>query len=544
MRCLLENARLVDGSGAPAVSGSLLIEDDRIAEVGETSLSPDEVIDVDGAVVAPGFIDMHSHSDFTLPGDPSAEAKTLQGVTTEVVCNCGLGLMPANARVERFYERLSPMIFGEPSGGCFDDLDAYRSALDARGVSVNVACLVPHGNVRCAVMGMEEREASEVELEHMRQLVTEGMEQGAFGLSTGLIYPPGAFAPTEEIVTLAERIAPYDGFYATHMRDEGTRVVQAVEEALSIGERAGVGVQISHHKAAGRLNWGKTKKTLRLIDEARARGVDAHSDVYPYTAGSTVLSAIFVPLWAFEGSQDALLERLRDPATRVRIEADSKERLLGFAALPSILDRWFPKRLLLPFIIRELSKLVVISSTKHQHHYEGQSLHAIAKQRGQSVYETMMDLLVEEETAVAAIVHVMHEGDVSRVMKHPFTMIGTDGFPQREGKPHPRTFGTYPRVLEHYVRDTGLLALEEAVHKMTGLVAGKLGLRDRGLLRPGMKADITVFEPSVVHDRSSYEEPRRSPTGISHVFVNGVCTVRAGAHTGARAGRVLRKRMA
>ncbi len=541
MRRLLENAQIVDGTGAPARTGAILIEDDRIAEVGATTLAPDEVLDVRGAVVAPGFIDMHSHSDFSLPGAPDAPEKILQGVTTEIVCNCGLGIFPSNARVEKFYELISPVIFGEPSAGCYEDLDAFAAALEDRGVSVNVACLIAHGNVRNAVMGMEEREPTSTERAAMAELTEAMMAQGACGLSTGLVYPPGAYAGTEEIVELARVVAQRGGYYATHMRDEGARVLESVEEALRIGRESGASVQISHHKAAGRFNWGKTKRTLALVDAARAEGLDVHSDVYPYTAGSTVLSAMFVPLWAFEGSQHALLDRLRDPATRARIVEDSKTRMLGFARLPGWLDRWFPKRLFLPLLLRELSRVIVISSTKHQHHYEGKTLHEMAQMRGQDLYDAMLDLLVEEDAAVAAIAHVMDEGDVQRVMRHEATMIGSDGFPQREGKPHPRTFGTYPRVLERYVRELGLLTLEVAVHKMTQMVADKVGLPDRGVIREGARADLVVFGPERIHDRSSYEDPKRSPDGIDHVFVNGAWTVKDGAHTGARAGRVLRR---
>ncbi len=539
MRLLIRDACILDGTGAPATRGDVLIEDECIAEVGDIRSRPDEVLDAEGRVLAPGFIDMHSHGDFTLPGDPEASAKILQGVTTEVVCNCGLGLMPATPRVERFYELISPVIFGEQGGGCYRDLDAYRDAMEARGISVNAACLVPHGNVRCAVMGMEEREATGTEVALMREIVEASMAQGAFGLSTGLVYPPGAYADTDELVRLAEVVRPFGGFYATHMRDEGAGLLDSVDEALRVGHEAGVGVQISHHKAAGRFNWGKTKVTLRKVEAARARGVDVHSDVYPYTAGSTVLSAMFVPLWAFEGSQRALLDRLEDPATRLRIVHDSKQRLMGFAKLPGLLDRVFPKRVLLPYLLREISKVVVISSVKRQHHYEGKSLGEIARMRGQALYEAMLDLLVEEETAVAAIAHVMSERDVQRVLAHPTTMIGSDGFPQREGKPHPRTYGTYPRVLEHYVRVLGLLTLEQAVHKMTGMVAAKLGLTDRGVIREGARADLVLFAPERVEDRATYTDPRNAPRGIDHVFVNGAWTVRDGQHTGARAGRVL-----
>ncbi|MGE0785562.1 MAG: amidohydrolase family protein [Sandaracinaceae bacterium] len=541
MRTLIENARIIDGTGGPSRQGAVLIEDERIAELGETSLTPDEIIDVEGAVVAPGFIDVHSHSDFSLPGFPDARAKVLQGVTTEVVCNCGLGIFPANQRVEDFYELISPVIFGEPTAGCYRDLDAYRAALEGRGVAVNVACLIAHGNVRGAVMGMDERHATDGELDGMREICATQMEQGAFGLSTGLVYPPGAYAPTEEIVELARVVARDGGIYATHMRDEGSDVVRSVQETLRIGREAKVSVQISHHKAAGRFNWGKTKKTLALVDEARAQGVDVHSDVYPYTAGSTVLSAMFVPLWAFEGSQDAMLARLKDPATRARIIADSKKRLLAFARLPGVLDRWFPKRLFLPLLLREMSKVVVISSTKRQHHYEGMSLEALAKSRGQPLFDAMLDLLVEEDAAVAAIAHVMDEADVQRVMAHPKTMIGSDGFPQREGKPHPRTFGTYPRVIERYVKELGLLSLESAVHKMTGMVAEKLAIADRGVLREGAFADLVVFSPERVHDRATFESPQNPPLGFSHVMVNGAFIVRDGEATAARPGRVLRR---
>ncbi|MCC6875929.1 MAG: D-aminoacylase [Sandaracinaceae bacterium] len=540
MRLLIRNARIADGTGAPIREGDVLVEGEHVAEVFETSLAPDEVLDAGGMLLAPGFIDVHSHNDFTLPGEGDAQAKLLQGVTTEVVGNCGLGVTPANPRVEQFYALLSPMIFGDRSQACFEDLDAYRALLHERGISVNAAVLIPHGNVRCAAMGMEERQAREGELEHMRELVARQMEQGAFGLSTGLVYPPGAFAETEEVIELAKVAAAHRGIYATHMRDEGARLVQSVEETLRIGREANVSVQISHHKAAGRFNWGKVERTLRMVEEARAEGLDVHSDVYPYTAGSTVLSAMFVPLWAFEGSQEQLLERLRDPATRERMVQDSKQKLMRFAQLPGVLDRIFPKKLILPFLLYELSKLVIISSVKHQHHYEGKSLREIMRLRGQKrVYDTIFDLLLEEEGAVAAIAHVMSEKDVETVMKHPTTMLGTDGFPQREGKPHPRTYGTYPRVIEHYVRERGLLTMEQAIHKMTGMIAKKLRLHDRGEIRAGARADLVLLAPEKVRDRATYESPRSSPAGFAHVFVNGAWTVKDGRHTGVRAGRVL-----
>ena len=541
-RVLIKGGKLLDGTGAAAREGDLLIEGDRIAEVFGATLSPDEVLDARGLFVAPGFIDVHSHSDFSLPVDPSAAAKVLQGVTTEVVGNCGLGLQPANAQVDALYARMLPIVFGESGGDstCSPTLAAYRARLAALGIAVNAAALIPHGNVRAAVMAMAERAPSASELSAMTELVAQGMQEGAFGLSTGLIYPPGAYAETEELVALARAVAPLEGLYATHMRNEGPRLVEAVAEAISIGERAGVAVQLSHHKAAGQLNWGKVKTTLAMVDAAAARGLDIHSDVYPYTAGSSVLSSMFVPLWAFEGSLDRLEERIGEPATRARIVRDVQDLQLTFVDLP----RWLafvPKRWLLPIVSAVLGRSIVISSVKRQRRYEGMTIGAIAKERGRSLHEAMLDLLVEEDFGVTAIAHVMSEKDVQTVLAHPRTMVGTDGMPTRSGKPHPRAYGTYPRVLQHYVGELGLLSLEQAVHRMTGMVARKLGLPDRGVLAAGAAADLVVFDPATLRDNATYLDPRRSPDGVVHVFVNGAWTVRGGKQTAARAGMVLVK---
>lgn len=522
----------------PGRKGDLLVEDDRIAEVGETSLPPDEVIDARGMVVAPGFIDMHSHGDFSLPRDPDAAAKVMQGVTTEVIGNCGLGLHPANTAVDEMYLRIAPIVFGEAGTMCSRTLGDYRARLESTGISVNAAPLIAHGNVRAMVMGMSEADPTQAQIGAMRELVAHGLEEGAFGMSSGLTYAPGAYAKTEEMIRLAEVVAAQGGIYATHMRNEGSRLVEAVAEAIEIGEKAGVSVQISHHKAAGNFNWGKVKTTLGMIDDANLRGLEIHSDVYPYTAGSTVLTAMFLPLWAFEGSTDRMLERMRDPETRARIIRDAKEQLLAYVDLPKWLSR-VPKRWLLPLILKKMGDVVVLNSVKKQRRYEGRKIGEIAKERGKELHEAMIDLLIEEETAVSAIAHVMSEDDVRAVMLHPRTMIGTDGFPLKDGKAHPRTYGTYPRVLSHYVNKVGLLTLEDAIHRMTGLVARKLGLSDRGVLERGARADLVVFDAARIKDRATFADPHNAPEGIAHVFVNGVWTVKDGAHTGARGGRVL-----
>ncbi len=514
------------------------MEGDRIAEVGETSLPPDETIDVRGMVVAPGFIDIHSHGDFSLPRDPDAAAKVMQGVTTEVIGNCGLGLHPANAAVDDLYQRIAPIVFGEGGTMCSRTLKDYRARLEMTGISVNAAPLIAHGNVRAVVMAMSEADPTATQIEGMRQLIEQGMDEGAFGMSSGLTYAPGAYARTPELVSLSEVVAEHRGIYATHMRNEGSRLVEAVAEAIEIGEKAGVSVQISHHKAAGNFNWGKVKTTLGMIDDANLRGLEIHSDVYPYTAGSTVLTAMFLPLWAFEGSTERMLERMKDPETRARIIKDSKEQLLAYVDLPKWLSR-VPKKWLLPIVLKKMGDVVVLNSVKKQKHYEGRRLNDIARERGKELHEAMIDLLIEEETAVSAIAHVMSEDDVRAVMSHPRTMIGTDGFPLKDGKAHPRTYGTYPRVLSHYVNKVGLLTLEDAIHRMTGLVARKLGMTDRGVLEKGAMADLVVFDAARIKDRATFKDPHNSPEGIAHVFVNGAWTVKDGVHTGARGGRVL-----
>ncbi len=528
----------MDGTGMPGRKGDLLVEDDRIAEVGATSLPPDEVIDARGMVVAPGFIDIHSHGDFSLPRDGDAAAKVMQGVTTEVIGNCGLGLHPANAAVDEMYLRIAPIVFGESGTMCSRTLGDYRARLESTGISVNAAPLIAHGNVRAMVMAMSEADPTQTEVAAMRELVAYGLDEGAFGMSSGLTYAPGAYAKTEEMIRLAEVVAEQGGIYATHMRNEGSRLVEAVAEAIEIGEKAGVSVQISHHKAAGNFNWGKVKTTLGMIDDANLRGLEIHSDVYPYTAGSTVLTVMFLPLWAFEGSTERMLERMRDPETRARIVHDAKEQLLAYVDLPKWLSR-VPKRWLLPLILKKMGDVVVLNSVKKQRHYEGRKIGEIAKERGKELHEAMIDLLIEEETAVSAIAHVMSEDDVRAVMLHPRTMIGTDGFPLKDGKAHPRTYGTYPRVLSHYVNKVGLLTLEDAIHRMTGLVARKLGMTDRGVLEEGARADLVVFDAARIKDRATFADPHNAPEGVAHVFVNGVWTVKDGAHTGARGGRVL-----
>lgn len=542
-RILITGAQIIDGTGAPARTAEVLIEEDVIAAVGDISglPAPTEVVEAGGRTLTPGFIDVHSHGDFVLPSDPEAAPKVRQGITTEVVANCGLGLSPANERVQDMYRQFGQLFGGDGSTTCSPDLEHYRKRLESTGVGVNVACLIPHGNVRCAVLGMDERKPTPTEVEHMQSLVSEVMAQGAFGMSSGLVYPPGAYAETEELISLAEMAAAAGGLYASHVRDEGTHLEASIEEALTIGEQAGLPVQISHHKASGHSNWGKVRKTLAMLDAARERGLEVHSDMYPYTAGSTMLAAMLVPLWVFSGSSpEESLQRLADRQLRPRIVRDAKKRLEEFIVLPGFLN-YLPKGPLVPAVVRKLSDLVVIGSVKRQKQYEGKTLREVAAMRGRPLIEALLDLLVEEDAAVTAVAHVMAEDDVREVLADAYTMIGTDGMPTLDGKPHPRSYGTYPRVLEHYVRRLGLFGWEAAIHKMTGMPAAKYRLEGRGVIAPGARADLTLFDPHRVQDRATYARPKRSPEGIDYVWVGGTAVIDAGQTTGARPGRVLRR---
>ncbi|MGE4609247.1 MAG: amidohydrolase family protein, partial [Myxococcota bacterium] len=368
----------------------------------------------------------------------------------------------------------------------------YFAHLDSNPPSVNVGVLVGHGTIRLEAMGGARRAPDAGELARMESQLREGLDAGAVGLSTGLVYEPGRHAQTGEIVSLASLMSESGGLYTTHMRNEGARLLDAVAEAIEIGERAGVSVQISHHKASGPANWGRVRESLELIEVARLRGVDVHADQYPYTAGSTVLSAI----------------------------AQDQERAL--VDDPNSLDR------------------IVIASTSNHPEWEGQTLTQLGERLSVAGADIALRVLADEPGATV-VLHTMDENDVRTVMCHPTTMIGSDGIPTLGGKPHPRLYGTFARVIGHYARDLGLFPLEDAIHRMTGLSAQKFGLRDRGELREGAYADLVLFDPNQIIDRGTFEDPNQYPDGIVRVFVNGTEVVRDGEHTGARPGQVLRR---
>lgn len=489
---VIRGATLLDGTGAPPTPGDLAVRDGRIAALGAIEAAPAEgapALDGRGLALAPGFVDVHTHDDFAVLLHPEMGFKVQGGVTTVVVGNCGLGAAP-HAVARGMAGAFHP-------GAALPDWDGYGgylARLDESPPSCHVAALVGHGTVRAAVMGGAARAPEPGELAALRALVREGVEAGCFGLSTGLLYEPGRHARSDEIATLAAEFAGRGGLYATHLRDEGTGLLDSVREAIGIGEQAGVPVQISHHKAAGRAAWGRVRESLALIEAARARGVDVMADQYPYTAGSTVLAAVV-----------SFVEGERGGAGRGE-PAD-----------------------------------VVIASAPGHPEWEGRSIAALAEAWAVAPGAAARRVLDAEGPRCTVTLHMMAEEDVRTVLRHPTTMIGSDGLPTLHGKPHPRLYGTFARVLGHYARDLGVLSLAEAVHRMTGLPARRFGLTDRGVLRPGAWADLVLFDPARIADVATYADPHHPPAGIAHVLVDGTAVVRDGAHTGARPGRALRR---
>ena len=496
---LLKNGRIVDGSGSPWYRGDLGVSGDTIVRIAANITEPAKrTIDLNGQVIAPGFIDIHTHARRGIFDVPTADNYVRQGVTT--------------------------LIEG-PDGSSPIPLAPFFARLEALPRSVNLASFIGQGSVRSAVIGDVNRKPTAEELDKMRALVKQGMEDGALGLSSGLFYVPGTFTPTDEVVELARVAGRFGGIYISHMRDEASRVVDSVKETIAIGERGGLPTQVTHHKIIGKKNWGQSATTLRLIDEARARGVDATIDQYPYTASSTSIASALLPAWALEGGRDAVLQRLKDPTTRARIKAETIR------------------------LIREERgggdpKNVVLASCSWDASLAGKNLTDVTRLR--KLAPTIPNaaeatLWLVEQGGCQGIFHAISEADLRRILRHPATMIGSDGEIPIFGRasPHPRSYGTFARVLGVYVREQQIITLEEAVRKMTSFPAQRLGLGDRGLLRPGMKADVAIFDPGQVRDRATFEKPHQYAEGFSYVIVNGQIVFEAGAMTAARPGKVL-----
>ncbi len=496
---VLRGGRIVDGTASPWYRADVAIKDDTIVRIAPGITEPAaRTVDVNGLVVAPGFIDIHTHARRGLFELPSADNYTRQGVTT--------------------------LIEG-PDGGSPLPLKPFLEKIMALGISPNFASFIGQGTIRGQVVGEADRAATRDEIEQMRGLVRQAMHEGAFGLSSGLFYVPGAFTPTEEVIELARVAGEMGGIYISHMRDEAKGVVESVRETIAIGEKGRLPTQLTHHKVVGKAYWGASVETLRMIDEARARGVDATIDQYPYTASSTNIGSALMPSWALEGGREATLTRLKDPATRAKIKAET------VAIIRDERGGGDPKN-------------VQIAANQWDPTMAGKTLADVTAGRKlpvtlENAAETT--LWIFEQGNAQGIFHAIGEQDLERILVHPATMVASDGEVAIFGRnhPHPRSYGTFVRVLGLYARDKKLLPLETAVQKMTALPAQRLGLADRGVLRVGMKADIAVFDAARVRDTATFEKPHAYAEGVSYVIVNGQVIVDSGRMTPARPGRVL-----
>ncbi len=519
---LIVNGRVVDGAGNPWYKADVGITGESISAIGKLHDSgAGRIIDAEGLVVAPGFIDIHGHSSYSVLIDPRVESKVRQGVTTEVSGNCGTSPAPMSGAVREYREAFMRPQLPEGFDLDWETMGEYLDKIDERGAAFNVVPLVGQGSVRQNVMGFEDRQPTKGELEEMRDLIAGALKDGAWGMSSGLVTTPSCYADTDELTELAKVVAEHHGVYYIHLRGESETLFKALDEAFEIGRRSGGSLEIVHFKTSGRDNWGNTEEGLRKIEEARAQGMDITIDQYPYIASSISLSAL-IPPWAHEGGNDRLLERLRDPKVRRRIKE-------GPARFANELDD------------------VLISFAKNNPDYEGKRVTEIASMEDKDPMDAVFDLLLAENAQAGMVSFGMSEEDVERVMCSPYMMVCSDGLGvspsgvHNRGKPHPRYYGAFPRVLSRYVREKGVLSLQEAVRKMTSLPAQRIGLRDRGLLREGFKADVVLFDPETVNDEATFTDPHRFPKGIPYVMVNGGLVVDGGDQTGELPGQVLRK---
>jgi N-acyl-D-amino-acid deacylase len=521
---LIKDGEILDGTGKPGYIADIAISEDRIVDIGSfPQETATRFIHANGLTVTPGFVDIHSHTDISLFVNPRAESKIRQGITTEVSGNCGATPFPYDKNrisgtqkvLARYELELDWLTCGE-----------FLARLEKQGIGINYATFVGQGNIRSAVMGEDDREPTSEEIKQMQNQVAKAMEEGAFGLSTGLIYPPGSFAKTQEIVELAKTAAKYGGIYSTHMRSEGKFLLEAIEEAITICRDGEIPLQISHLKVSGNRNWGKAKLAVEKIANARNAGLPVSADRYTYIASATGLDSL-IPMWAQDGGNDAMLARLRDPEKRTRIIDEMVENIGEESGWEDTL----------------VSNVV----TEPNKRFEGKNLKEIAELRDQEITEAILDLLIEEEGQVSAIFFSMNEEETDYILSQPFVSIGTDAGAKApyglmsEGKPHPRAYGTFPRALAYYCREKKLFSLPEAVRKMTWVNAEKVGLTDRGKIGKGKYADLVIFNPATVTDTATFLDPHQFPKGIEFVIVNGKVTVEKGGHTGILAGKVLRK---
>ncbi len=535
---MIKNGKIIDGTGNIAFKADIAIKEDRISKIWyNIDEEANKVIDASNLIVCPGFIDMHSHSDVGIPYDNRLQSIVTQGITSSVVGQCGYSLAPISDEFFDVFKKdfdMSAPPGVEPAELTWRTFNEYLEEVERTKISSNIIPLVGFGPVRIAGgTGYDNREPTAEEMEKMKEFVEESFRAGAFGFSTGLIYSPQVYANIEEIIELTKVAAKYNGLYCSHIRNEGGQLIEAIKEVIEIVEKSGIrGAQISHFKASGKTNWDKAIEAIRIVEDANNRGLDITCDQYPYNRGATSMTALLPP-WSHEGGVDEMMKRLASKEMRQKIKSD----MLGGA---ENYDEWY----------RDTGPdKIYVASVKEEswRDIEGKTVEEITKIKAKNhPIETILDMLLENECEVEITVESMSEENIKRIMKNKYTSIGTDGWgispdgPLSYGKPHPRYYGTFPRVIRKYVKEEGLLTLEEAIRKMTSLTAQKMGIFDRGLIRKGMYADVVVFDIERINDKATFDEPHQISEGLEYVIVNGVIVVEKDKQNENLPGRVLR----
>jgi len=526
---IIKGAKIIDGTGNPWFKRDIGISQGRIKALGLIRTDSIEIINAEGLTVSPGFIDLHNHNDLSILAYPNLESHLMQGITTSVTGNCGLSMapiVPHNLDLLRTY--LSSFL--KPNfdyGWNWQSTKAFYQKVVKQGMTMNLAPLVGQGTIRLAVKGFDSSKPTTEEMLQMKELLTQSLEDGVFGMSAGLFYPPGSYCSTEELSELASVLKNYGAIFTIHLRNESNKLIESLEEALKIVEGGNIPLEISHHKAAGRLNWGKIRGSLKIMAKARERGVEVNCDVYPYIAGSTMISSL-LPTWVLEGGINRMLDRLQTRDIRKSIEREISEGTMEG-------ENW----------IRSIGwDNIIIGGCPGNKEYEGKSLAKIIDEKGSSntPYQTFFDWLVEISGEAIMILFGMDEDDVKEVISSPLSSIITDAWattPSESGKPHPRAYGTFPRVIRKYVREEKVLTLEEAIRKMTSLPAMKIGIKDRGIIQEGFWADLLIFDAEKMNDMASFSKPHQYPEGIKQIIVNGQVVVQDSKLTGIKAGKVL-----
>lgn len=528
---IIKNGYIVDGSGNPWYKADIGIKDGKIATIGRciNKKDGDHIINEKDLIVCPGFIDLHNHSDKNILAKPFCKSNIMQGITTAVVGNCGSSMAPISQMyLSNLQEYFAPFLLDNFDYGWeWSSLGDYYRKVEKKSIAINLAPLVGHGTIRMAVKGFSQEPVTTEEMKKMKFLLRQSLHEGAFGMSTGLVYPPGCYSTTAELVELCDKLRNFGRAYASHIRNEGRELVESVREAIEIGRKNNITVQISHHKAKGKSNWGKITHTLRMMEKERTKGLEIGCDVYPYLAGAATITSL-LPSWALEGGISKMLERLKNDEQRKRIKKDFIEDNIKDGN--DIKDAGFEG--------------IIIASSKNQK-YEGMSIGEIIKKKKglNEPFKAMFDLILELKGNATVHKFIMHEEDMRFVLTHPLSAIVTDSSgtdPSSKGKPHPRAYGTFPRILGKYVREKRIMRLEEAIRKMTSYPASIMRIRERGLLHQGYWADIVIFDPDKIIDCATYQNPHQYPLGIHYVIVNGKIAVDHGNLAQEGYGKVLR----